>query len=64
MWLQVCLVGMKTCSHMALYWISLTPLLYMEVFNGTNTILILLFLGLDSGKAGLVGGQLSHKFIL
>ena len=21
-----CLVGMKTCSHMALYWISLTPL--------------------------------------
>ena len=22
-----CLVGMKTCSHMALYWISLTPLL-------------------------------------
>ena len=25
-----CLVGMKTCSHMALYWISLTPLLYSE----------------------------------
>ena len=44
-----CLVGMKTCSHMALYWISLTPLVYP--ITHLSFVCVLIFIRLDIGSA-------------